>query len=305
MSATPSLRRKPATVTLDNPVVPPLQEGTTDPAGESHGRLLHLHRPGHLRPGSFAILTKAEVGVTGEVPADSGIDGVGTLTADQLDPQSHAVGQGRGDDAVEHRPGRQTGALDPELGEPRPPLFELVGLLDALPQLLRGQVEGVAVPVGDHGSPHAYRVRSTVGTLSVAIRSGVGSRPQRQVESWPHSQRPGLVEQAEVGTTGFAVVRCVVRHRRRVGTCRWSSRRTGCSPGGCRWRARRASVPNAPAPAADAGHRLDHGLDHTGWWARRQLIIHALLCPELARRRSPHRAGQAHIGGSALAGHDR
>ena len=99
---------------LDHPVVAPLEQWVTEPAGDPHGRLARLDGPGHAPPREPGALgTDAQPGLPGQVASDGGVDGVGAVAPASSIAQPHAVGQWRGDHAAgAPSPVRQTVAVE-------------------------------------------------------------------------------------------------------------------------------------------------------------------------------------------------
>lgn len=95
--------------------------------------------------------------------------------------------------------GRQALTLDREIGEPGPPLFKLVELLEPIPQPVGRQVEAVATLIGDDGRRHrlpGYGLLPS-GDLRGFSPVGTPTRPLRMGLTGPRAEGEPAVRSGE------------------------------------------------------------------------------------------------------------
>lgn len=141
-------------------VVSPLHEWTGDAGCEPHGGLLHLDGPRHLDAGIGILWSQEDLGIADQIPADHTADGARRIDPYDLDPDLHTVREWGSDSSVKDRSRCQAGTFDPQARQPGPPALELVELLDALPQQLRGQIEVELAPIRDDSRGHPVEAMS-------------------------------------------------------------------------------------------------------------------------------------------------
>ena len=103
IQVTPRRRRKPGHREFDHAIVAPLKERVSEAAGQPHGALHHLDRPGHLGCGRRAhqrVATLRCASPSRSPPMMASMASGGSHRV-RLDAEAHPVGKGRGDHAVQ------------------------------------------------------------------------------------------------------------------------------------------------------------------------------------------------------------